>query len=886
MTSLHRGSEGMRETKGRRVMAAALLVGCCVGLAFAIVPSTLSSLGSFTGESQGDASSGLVASTALSVSAITISIPVGEVGVAVTFSATASGGTPPYDSWIQETEGFPLILCPPGTISGGDNQFISLACAPTTSGPASIGFGVCDSDGACVTPSLVAFQVNSAAATGPPVPSTPSNAADEGQTFTLTTTPTPGEGVGPFSYAWTADSALGCTIANAPSISCTPTTPGGPYGASVQLTDSLGVSSSVEKLTGFTVDAQLTAAAPSITLDPTDVGELTDFISAPLGGSGGYSFVWNGLSGSGCTGVIILAFACEPSSTGTYVVSYTVTDSNGNSVTSPTTSLTVDPALNVPTPTGSPPSGGVDVGQPVTFTSDPTTGGTGSGTYSWLWDIDPSYFSCGSPSFTSTGTSIGCTALASGTTPVNVWATDGNSNTVLSGALEYQIDSDPTVTISDSRTTADVGQPITFTAHESGGSGFYSYSWSQNSGAGCTLVDAATITCTPSGGPGTYQVGLTITDTNGVTSPLAKSPVVVVYSDPTVTTPVAAPPGPVDATQQPVTFSTTASGGLGPYTFAWAGLPPGCSGTTDSITCTPSSPGTYTVSVTATDANGFVTPTSGTVSLTVDPKLVISVTATRAQADVGQPVTFTATASGGSGPGTYNFAWSGLPVPCVLSSTASTSTEACVPSVASTYHYSVSVTDGNSETVSTITYTFPVFADPTVATPVPSHPGADIGELVTFDAATTGGAPPLSYVWHGLPYGCSSANVDPISCTPKAGGNFMVSVVVTDSDQETVTSAALPFSTVQGLDIHTPSVNHNPGTIGETVTFSVQASTEGKGPYTYSWNGLPGGCLSANSLKITCTLTAPTGTFHVSVTTTDANGAVKTSASLKFTVKS
>jgi len=111
-------------------------------------------------------------------------------------------------------------------------------------------------------------------------------------------------------------------------------------------------------------------------------------------------------------------------------------------------------------------------------------------------------------------------------------------------------------------------------------------------------------------------------------------------------------------------------------------------------------------------------------------------------------------------------------------------------------------------------------------------------------------------------------------------------VTLTDSNHWVVASGTLTFVVVQGLDIHTPSVNHNPGKVGESVTFSVQASSMGKGPYTYKWNGLPGGCVSANSLTITCTLTVPTGTFHVTVTTTDANGAVKTSAALKFIVKS
>jgi len=274
---------------------------------------------------------------------------------------------------------------------------------------------------------------------------------------------------------------------------------------------------------------------------------------------------------------------------------------------------------------------------------------------------------------------------------------------------------------------------------------------------------------------------------------------------------------------------------------------------------------------------------SGTLDYTVysDPTITTPI-AVPLSVDVGQTVTFTTTASGGLAP--YTYFWLNLPAGCPA---ANANHITCTPTAPTgTHSVSVEIDDSNGKGAGSGILSFTVYADPTVATPVPSHPGADIGELVTFNAATTGGAPPLSYVWHGLPYGCSSSNVDPLLCTPKSGGNFMIYVVVTDADHETVTSGTLAFSTVQGLDVHTPFVNHNTGKIGESVTFSVHASTFGKAPYTYSWNGLPGGCVSANSLTITCTLTAPTGTFHVSVTTTDANGAVKTSAALKFIVKS
>ena len=60
------------------------------------------------------------------------------------------------------------------------------------------------------------------------------------------------------------------------------------------------------------------------------------------------------------------------------------------------------------------------------------------------------------------------------------------------------------------------------------------------------------------------------------------------------------------ATGSPSTFSTSVSGGLAAYKFAYAGLPGGC-GSADAanLSCTPSEVGTFVVTVTVTDAQGM-----------------------------------------------------------------------------------------------------------------------------------------------------------------------------------------------------------------------------------------------------------------------------------------
>ncbi len=81
-------------------------------------------------------------------------------------------------------------------------------------------------------------------------------------------------------------------------------------------------------------------------------------------------------------------------------------------------------------------------------------------------------------------------------------------------------------------------------------------------------------------------------------------------------------PSTIDAGQS-LTITAVAANGSGGYTYSWANLPQGCRGEDiASITCTPSSSGTYEVTVTVTDSTGETTTASTTI--TIAPKRVLS----------------------------------------------------------------------------------------------------------------------------------------------------------------------------------------------------------------------------------------------------------------------
>jgi YVTN family beta-propeller protein len=115
----------------------------------------------------------------------------------------------------------------------------------------------------------------------------------------------------------------------------------------------------------------------------------------------------------------------------------------------------------------------------------------------------------------------------------------------------------------------------------------------------------------------------------------------VVASPPLVTSLVITPNDP--DVNQTVQFMVTAYGGAGRSSVDWS-LPPGCSSSDEfSLYCAPSVPGSYTVSVTLTDALGFSSTTSA--ALTVGSAFAVQaavVSPASGQADVGQTISFTA----------------------------------------------------------------------------------------------------------------------------------------------------------------------------------------------------------------------------------------------------
>jgi PKD domain-containing protein len=236
--------------------------------------------------------------------------------------------------------------------------------------------------------------------------------------------------------------------------------------------------------------------------------------------------------------------------------------------------------------------------------------------------------------------------------PFSIWVTVTDTNNFTSApsaTVTFTVDQDPSVsTPSSNPSSADVGQTVVFSASVGGGSGAYIYNWS-GLPTGCAASQSAVVSCRVTNA-GATSVRLNVSDYNGES---ADSGVLdfSAYADPGVA--ISSDRAALDVGQT-VELTAVATLGSGGYSFLWADLPKGCSGTLDSIQCSPSTAGRYPVSVKVTDSNGLAVDSSGLL-LTVAFPLSSTIAASSATPTIGDEVTFTSNVSGGTAP--LSYAW-------------------------------------------------------------------------------------------------------------------------------------------------------------------------------------------------------------------------------------
>ena len=226
---------------------------------------------------------------------------------------------------------------------------------------------------------------------------------DIGQTITLGETSSNLQGT--YSYSWNESGASGSFSSKTASSPTWTASGTGTASFTLNILDSSGTSIASSSVS-VSVDSDPTISVSS-NLNPSDSGQDVEFSTAVNGGSGTYSsysyVLYDGTSSSDSelTSGTSSSFSYTFSSTGSYLLDYSVTDSNGYTAsTSLTQTVNTDPTVSI-TSSHNP----TDVGNSVTFTATGSggTGGviypitlsgvpSGTGYYQQLLSINPSEY--------------------------------------------------------------------------------------------------------------------------------------------------------------------------------------------------------------------------------------------------------------------------------------------------------------------------------------------------------------------------------------------------------------------------------------------------------------------------------------------------------------
>jgi hypothetical protein len=244
------------------------------------------------------------------------------------------------------------------------------------------------------------------------------------------------------------------------------------------------------------------------------------------------------------------------------------------------------------------------------------------------------------------------------------------------------------------------------------------------------------------------------------------------------------------------------------------------------------------------------------------PRL-LSFTASRTLIDVGAPTLISAVATGGSGPVTYLY--SPLPTGCPA---VNASSFLCTPQTAGVTTITLRVYDvfGVSAHGS---LTLTVRPLPTISAFTTAPGTITEGVATTLGVTVANGVGPFTYVYSGLPAGCSTANGSRLNCTAAAAGYYHLTVSVTDADgAHAVGHTVLTVNPPPRVTAFTAT----PATLvlGNTTELVV-TTAGGTGAVRFLYASLPPGCTTGNRSSLSCTPNL-VGNYSVRVTITDSFG--------------
>lgn len=356
-----------------------------------------------------------------------------------------------------------------------------------------------------------------------------------------------------------------------------------------------------------------------------DVGVGAAFSSEVEFGTAPFSYLWDFGDGTQSEEADPTHDFAAP---GLYRVNLAITDASGQSVSAPVLNVTVAPS---PTLSVSANRTDLEVGIGATFQAQVLGG---AALASVLWS-----FGDGS---TLSGLCVNHTFQSAGAFSVGAELRDGAGG---SASATLVVDVAPSLQVGPvgiDFSQAEVGTPLTLSESPSGGLGPYQLSWQagavQSSGSELTSW-----TLTPASA-GTLVGSVQVTDAAGVRGTADFLLPVLPALSLNLTSAPSAP-----ETNLPFRLSAGAAGGVGTVSFSWS-LPSGWGdpGNRSGFDAIASGPGSYPVTVDATDALGRTV--TATLLVVVAPPLELSLPSSPWEVDAGVPVQVQVGTSGGTGP--------------------------------------------------------------------------------------------------------------------------------------------------------------------------------------------------------------------------------------------
>ena len=623
------------------------------------------------------------------------------------------------------------------------------------------------------------------------------------------------------------------------------------------------------------------ASVPSVAGMALPDGVLAISYTASLKAIGGSTpYRWSTISGSLPSGLTLDAntgiISGTPVAQGSFPFTAQVQDSTGATatgmfsivVTAPTTTAALTLTSSA-LPSGT-------TGEPYSVTV-----GISGGTAPYGCSIAAGVLPAGL--FLGTGCSISGVPVTAGDYTLTLTAIDAATPADTTTGVVTLVINPATTLMLSSPPAATVGSPYTGTIGVMGGVAPYTCSV-----AGDTLPSGLTLgaNCVLSGTPttaGTTSVSVFATDA-GTPANTATAAITITTNPAAISLTLG---GLANGTVGiPYSATLGVGGGTAPYrcTITSGTLPTGLTlGILCAISGTPTSAGTATVAVQASDAASPANATSGQVSLTIDPPVSLTLFAPPTAA-VGTPYNAVIGVTGGTAPYSCSLTAGTLPAGLTLASNCVISG---TPTTASTSTVTVQAADASSPANMTSGQVSLTVAPSPLSLSLGTLPAGVTGKPYTSTVGVMGGTDPYScsIIAGTLQAGLTLGSNCVVTGTPTAAGTSTVTVKATDSanpansttGQVNLTIANTPASLMLGALLG--------GNVGTPYSATLGV-TGGSAPYTCSVSAgsLPAGLTLASNCLVSGTPTTA-GTSTVTVQAADsANPVTNTAGEVTLTI--